>query len=91
MKCAVKINEHKKIKSEATNNAVEFMMLSFVQYLGDKRGWKQKTICEAIKYCINHAENIAAGNITIQAVKENVWEKYGFQFTEDGRIEVEER
>lgn len=91
MKCAVKLNEERKIKSEAINNTVEYMMLAFIQYLGDKRGWKTKTICEAIKYCINHAESIAEGYTTLKEAKEDVWERYGIQFTEDGRIYAEER
>lgn len=59
MKCAVKLNEKRKIKSEAINNTVEYMIIAFVQFLGDKRGWKPKTICEALKYCVSHAEAIA--------------------------------
>lgn len=90
MKCAVKINEKKKIKSEAINNAVEYMIIAFVQFLGDKRGWKQKSICDALKQCINHAEAIVEGYTTFEEAKEDVWNTYGIKF-EDGRIYAEER
>lgn len=90
MKCAIKLNEKRKIKSEAINNTVEYMIIAFVQFLGDKRGWKQKTICEALKYCVSHAEAIAEGYTTIQEAREDIWENYGIKF-EDGRIYAEER
>ena len=90
MKCAVKLNEQKKIKSEAINNTVEYMLIAFIQFLGDKRGWKPKTICEALKYCISHAESIADGYTTLHEAREDIWENYGIKF-ENGRIYVEER
>lgn len=91
MKCAVKLNEERKIRSEAINNTVEYMIIAFVQFLGDKRGWKQKSICEALKYCINHAEAIADGYTTLKEAREDIWESYGIKFTDDGRIMAEER
>lgn len=91
MKCAVNRKKDKKIKSEAINNAVEYMLIAFVQFLGDKRGWKQKSIIEALKYCFNHAEAIVEGYTTLQEAREDVWGTYGIRLTKDGRIEVEER
>ena len=88
MKCAVKLNEERKIRSEAINNTVEYMIIAFVQFLGDKRGWKQKSICDALKYCIKHAEAIADGYTTLQEAREDIWENYGIRVNDDGRIEV---
>ena len=90
MNSAVKINEKKKIKSAAINTAIEYMMIAFIQFLGDKRGWKQKTICEAIKYCVNHAEAIVGDYTTLEEARQDVWENYGIKF-ENGRIYAEER
>lgn len=90
MKCAVKLNKERKIKSTATNIAVEYMILAFVQFLGDKRGWKQKSLCEAIKYCFAHAEAIAEGYTTLAEAREDVWETYGIKF-DNGTFYVEER
>ena len=90
MNCAVKLSEKKKIKSEAINNAVEYMIIAFVQFLGDKRGWKQKTICEALKYCVSHAEAIVGEYTTLEEARQDVWDTYGIKF-ENGRIYAEER
>lgn len=90
MNCAVKINEKKKIKTQAINVAVEYMMLAFVQFLGDKRGWKQKSLCDAIKYCFNHVDAITGGYTTLEEAREDVWETYGIKF-ENGTFYVEER
>ena len=90
MKCAVKLNEEKKIRSEAINNAVEYMILAFIQFLGDKRGWKQKTICEAIKYIFAHTDAIYEEYTTLEEAREDVWETYGIKFV-DGGFYVEER
>lgn len=86
----ITFKEKKQIKSEAINQTVEYMIIAFVQYLGDKRGWKQKSICEAIKYCINHAEAIAQGYTTLQEARDDIWETYGIKFDE-GRVYAEER
>lgn len=91
MKCAVKINEQRKIKREAINNTVEYMLLAFIQFLGDKRGWKQDSIASAVKYCIDHAEAIAEGYTTLAEAREDVWETYGFKFTDEGRVYCEPR
>lgn len=43
MKCAIKLNEKRRIKHEAVNNTVEYMLLAFIQFLGDKRGYGSRT------------------------------------------------
>ena len=90
MNCLAKRKKEEKIKSEAINNAVEYMILAFVQYLGDKRGWKQNSLCEAIKYCFSHAEAIAEKYTTLEEAREDVWETYGIKF-ENGSFYVEKR
>ena len=82
--------EKKKIQSETRNNAVEYMIIAFVQFLGDKRGWKQKSICEALKYIFAHTDVIYEGYTTLEEARQDVWETYGIKF-ENGRIYVEER
>ena len=91
MKCAYERNKERKIKSEATSRTVEYMLLAFIQFLGDKRGWKQDSIASAVKYCIEHAEAIEQGYTTIAEAREDVWETYGFKFTDDGRVYCEPR
>lgn len=86
----MRYKEKKKIQSETINNAVEYMIIAFVQFLGDKRGWKQKSICEALKYCVNHAESIVDEYTTLEEARQDVWDTYGIKF-ENGRIYAEER
>lgn len=86
----MRYKEKKKIRSEAIDKSVEYMLIAFVQFLGDKRGWKQKTICEALKYVFAHAEAITGGYTTLEEARQDVWETYGIKF-ENGRIYAEER
>lgn len=44
-----------------------------------------------MKYCIDHAEAIAEGYTTLAEAREDVWETYGFKFTDDGRVYCEPR
>ena len=90
MKCAYNFNRERKMKLDATNIAVEYMILAFVQFLGDKRGWKQRSLCEAIKYCFDHVDAIYEGYTTLEEAREDVWETYGIKF-ENGSFYVEER
>ena len=44
MKCAVKHREREELRSEAIKQAVHYMLIAFIQFLGDKRNWKPESI-----------------------------------------------
>lgn len=86
MKCAVKHREREDIRSEAIKQAVHYMLVAFIQFLGDKRGWKPESICKAMQYCVSHAESIVGGWTTLEEAEEDIADRYGIRFTDDGRI-----
>ena len=90
MKCAVKLNHEDKIRHSAIKFAVKFMLILIAQYLGDKRGWKPKTICQAISAMMDNAESIGMGNTTIEEAEEDLKESYGIYFDSNGHIVCDE-
>ena len=86
MKCAVKHREREDIRSEAIKQAVHYMLVTFIQFLGDKRGWKPESICNAMRYCVSHAESIVGGWTTLEEAEEDIADRYGIRFTDDGGI-----
>lgn len=84
MNCAVKLNEKKRIKEESINQTVNYMLVSFATYLGDKRGWKPERICEALKWIEKHAIMISEDYTTFDEAKQALFDDYGLLFTDKG-------
>lgn len=72
-------------REEGINNAVEYMLLSFIQFLGDKRGWSIESILKAVKWVHKHAVMIVEEYTSYGEVKTAVKEEYGI-IIDDGRI-----
>lgn len=103
MKCAVNLRKQIRIaefnkriaegqnlvKKEATNQTVNYMLVSFATYLGDKRGWKPERICEALAWIEKHAIMIYEDLTTFEEAKEALREDYGLIFTDKG-VMIEE-
>lgn len=103
MKCAVKFREQRRVsevrksieegytlvKNEATNQTINYMIMAFATYLGDKRGWKPKRISEALAWIEKYAIKMSEDYTILESVKESLRDKYGLVFTENGLI-VEE-
>lgn len=103
MKCAVNLREQRRVsevkksieegytlvKKEATNQTINYMLMAFATYLGDKRGWKPKRIGEALAWIEKFAIKMSEEHTTLEAVTESLKENYGLVFTDNGLI-VEE-
>ena len=70
---------------DGVRKAVEFMMYSMIQYLGDKRGWKRERLFEAVKWIAQHAIMISEDLTTFPEVVQAVHDKYGI-IIDDGKI-----
>ena len=90
MKCAVKLNQQRKLVDETKNQTVKFMMVAFALYLGDKRGWKPRRIKEAIGMIIRFAEIIAEEYTTYEESVIALREQYGIIVEEDGTMYFDE-
>lgn len=78
--------EHdKEIKRAAVEETIHYMVINFIQYLGDKRGFKSDSIVQMCKYVISHAESISGGYTTLAEAEEDVKDRYGIVF-KDGNI-----
>lgn len=71
-------------KKEATNQTIDYMLVSFATYLGDKRGWKPERIREALAWIEKHAIMIYENYTTFEEAKEALREDYGLVFTDKG-------
>lgn len=70
-------------RKEGVRMAVEFIMFSVIQFLGDKRGWKRERIMEAVKWIAKHANMIEEEYTTFPEVVEAVRDEYGIVY-QDG-------
>lgn len=57
--------------------AIKVNMLQFIQFLGDKRGWRRESIFAAMQWTHKHAEMILEDYTTLKEVEEAVKEEYG--------------
>jgi hypothetical protein len=90
LNCRKKRNEdytagYKAGRKEGCQQAVEFLMMSFAQYMGDKRGWKPNRIADALRWIFKQVTMIDEGYTTYAEVKQAVKDEYGIEFV-DGRI-----
>lgn len=83
MKCNAR---DKIVKRESVEQAVYYMLLAFIQTLGDKYGWNGLRIVDAMKHVKNHADAIAGDYTTIRQAADAVYEEYGIKFDDDGGI-----
>ncbi len=84
MNCALKLNEKKRIKEESINQTLNFVLISFATYLGDKRGWKPKRIWEALKWIEKHTLMISENYTKFNEAKQALFDNYGLLFTDKG-------
>lgn len=73
------------IRKAATDETVHYMIICFIQYLGDKRGFKTDSLIQMCKYIMSHAESIIGGYTTLAEAEEDVKERYGIVY-KDGNI-----
>lgn len=71
--------------------AVEVILYSVIQYLGDKRGWKRERIFDALLWLHKHAEMLLEEYTTFPEVQEAVLEEYGIGFKDGKFILYEEK
>lgn len=83
MKCNA---QNKYIQREAYTRAVKYMLLAFIQTLGDKMHCPPDKIVKAMEYCKRHSEMIAEGYTSIREAEDAVYKDYGIKFYSDGRI-----
>lgn len=79
MKAKVKTYE------DGVSDGVVFLLYSMAQYLGDKRGWKPRSILRAIKWLHKHAMMVDENYTSYLEVREAVKNEYGIVI-EDGQI-----
>lgn len=91
MKCAIGINERKKLKRETTKQSVIFMLVAFATYLGDKRRWTPESIVRALQWIQKYAEMLGDNYTTFEESKQTIFEEYGILFQDDGQIYFESR
>ena len=98
MNCAKKLREQMRIaefkksieegqaivKQETINQTVDYMLVSFATYLGDKRGWKPARIREALAWIEKFAIMLYEEYTTYEEAKEALKEDYGIIFTDKG-------
>lgn len=89
MKCAVKLNRDNRLKEETTKQCIKFILIAIGMYLGDKRGWKPKRICEAIEWINKYAVMISEDLTTFKEAEEAFRESYGIHIANDGTIYYE--
>ena len=75
-------------RDEGVRQAVQFILFSVIQYLGDKRGWKPERIMEGVSWIHKHAMMIDEGYTTFDEVMEAVEEEYGIKY-ENGVFSLE--
>lgn len=78
------------IRRQAIIDTLHFNVIQFIQFLGDKRGWKQESLIQMCKYIISHAESIEGEYTTFKEAEEDVWERYGIKWDGD-HIYVEDK
>lgn len=86
MKCNA---QNKYIQREAYTRAVKYMLLAFIQTLGDKMHCPPDKIVKAMEYCRRHAEMIGEGYTSIREAEDAVYKDYGIKFYPDGKIGAE--
>ena len=103
MKCAVNLRKQIRIaefnkrieegqnlvKKETMNQTVNYMLVAFATYLGDKRGWKPERICKALAWIEKFTIMIYEDYTTFEEAKEALREDYGLIFTDKG-VMIEE-
>ena len=77
-------------RAEGVREAVQFILFSVIQFLGDKRGWKPERIMEAVVWIQKHAMMVDEGYTTFSEVVEAVREEYGIVY-ENGVFSLEVR
>ncbi len=78
------------IRRQAIIDTLHFLLILFIQYLGDKRGFKQQSLIQMCKFVISNAESIEGEYTTLKEAEEDVWERYGIKWDGD-HIYVDER
>ena len=89
MKCNART---KVVRKEAVQEAVHYMLLSFVSILGDKYNFPNYRIVEAIKHILALSESFDKDYTTLRETEAAIYADYGIKFEDDGRVwAVDER
>ena len=76
--------------NQGLRDATEYMLYSYIQFLGDERGWKTESILKGIKRIHRKATMILEDYTTYEEVKEAVKEEYGIVI-EDGQVKFDSK
>ena len=83
MNCLFKSKKEEKIRQDATQKSVRFMLIAMAIYLGDKREWRPDSICRAIKGINNIAESITGNYTTYKETEQALLDDYGIVIDEN--------
>lgn len=72
-----------KVRQDATQKSVRFMLIAMAIYLGDKREWRPDSICRAIKGINNIAESITGNYTTYKETEQALLDDYGIVIDEN--------